>query len=113
MRIMQRNCNHECDAALSGHSEGGNFFPENPNVLGFKDMETSSPDYEYEATLETQVAIRAANATSHQGDRRMRLTGTLDSQRSRSLRRKPPCPVRSMQLIRRKPPAAGRISVAA
>src|SRR6266436_3095791 len=37
-------------------------FPENPNVLGFKDMENSSPDYEYEATLETQVAILRSNA---------------------------------------------------
>src|SRR6266481_4953302 len=37
-------------------------FPENPNALGFKDMETSSPDYEYEATLETQVAILRSNA---------------------------------------------------
>src|SRR5437899_4208806 len=37
-------------------------YPENPNVLGFKDMETSSPDYEYEATLATQVAILRSNA---------------------------------------------------
>src|SRR3984893_9868585 len=37
-------------------------FPENPNVLGFKDMENSSPDYEYEATLETQVAILRSDA---------------------------------------------------
>jgi capsular exopolysaccharide synthesis family protein len=32
-------------------------FPENPNALGFKDLENSSPDFEYEATLETQAAI--------------------------------------------------------
>jgi capsular exopolysaccharide synthesis family protein len=32
-------------------------FPETPNVLGFKGIEDSSPDYEYEVTLETQAAI--------------------------------------------------------
>src|SRR6202451_4499305 len=33
-------------------------FPENPNVLGFKDAATSTPDdFDYEATLETQAAI--------------------------------------------------------
>ena len=32
-------------------------FPENPNALGFKDAETSNPDFDYEATLETQAAI--------------------------------------------------------
>src|ERR1700747_366459 len=32
-------------------------FPEVPHVLGFKDAENVPPDYEYEATLETQVAI--------------------------------------------------------
>src|ERR1017187_130713 len=32
-------------------------FPENPNALGFKDVENSGPDFEYEATLETQAAI--------------------------------------------------------
>jgi succinoglycan biosynthesis transport protein ExoP len=37
-------------------------FPENPNALGFKDMENSSPDYEFEATLETQVAILRSDA---------------------------------------------------
>src|ERR1700730_8343753 len=38
-------------------------FPENPNVLGFKDMAGSSPvDYEYEAALETQVAILRSDA---------------------------------------------------
>jgi polysaccharide biosynthesis transport protein len=37
-------------------------FPENPNVLGFKDIESSAPDYEYEATLETQVAILRSDA---------------------------------------------------
>src|SRR5260370_32098274 len=32
-------------------------FPETPNVLGFKDGENSSPDYQYDVTLETQAAI--------------------------------------------------------
>src|SRR6267143_6791956 len=29
-------------------------FPETPNVLGFKDAGNSSPDFDYESTLETQ-----------------------------------------------------------
>ena len=37
-------------------------FPENPNVLGFKDAENGSPDYEYEATMETQAAILRSDA---------------------------------------------------
>ncbi|MGA7632344.1 MAG: Wzz/FepE/Etk N-terminal domain-containing protein, partial [Terriglobales bacterium] len=37
-------------------------FPENPNVLGFKDAENSSPDFDYEATLETQAAILRSDA---------------------------------------------------
>jgi len=37
-------------------------FPETPNVLGFKDGENSSPDYEYEVTLETQAAILRSDA---------------------------------------------------
>jgi polysaccharide biosynthesis transport protein len=37
-------------------------FPENPNVLGFKDNENYSPDFEYEATLETQAAILRSDA---------------------------------------------------
>jgi succinoglycan biosynthesis transport protein ExoP len=37
-------------------------FPENPNVLGFKDLENSSPDYEYEVNLETQAAILRSDA---------------------------------------------------
>src|SRR5712691_6274291 len=28
-------------------------FPENPNVLGFKDVQDSSPDYQYDVALET------------------------------------------------------------
>ena len=37
-------------------------FPENPNVLGFKDMEDSPVDYQYDAALETQVAILRSDA---------------------------------------------------
>jgi polysaccharide biosynthesis transport protein len=37
-------------------------FPENPNVLGFKDGENSNPDFDYEATLETQAAILRSDA---------------------------------------------------
>src|SRR5215472_2982177 len=37
-------------------------FPEVPNVLGFKDQENGSPDYDYQATLETQVAILRSDA---------------------------------------------------
>ena len=37
-------------------------FPENPNVLGFKDGENSSPDFDYEVTLETQAAILRSDA---------------------------------------------------
>jgi len=48
-------------------------FPENQNVLGFKDMENSSPDYEYEATLETQVAILRSDALALKVIEAMRL----------------------------------------
>jgi polysaccharide biosynthesis transport protein len=37
-------------------------FPENPNVLGFKDFEDSSPDYQYDVALETQAAILRSDA---------------------------------------------------
>src|ERR1700723_1692624 len=37
-------------------------FPENPNALGLKDAETSNPDFDYEATLETQAAILRSDA---------------------------------------------------
>src|SRR5271154_7081754 len=37
-------------------------FPENPNVLGFKDGDNSNPDFDYEATLETQAAILRSDA---------------------------------------------------
>src|ERR1700728_2846765 len=48
-------------------------FPEVPNVLGFKDIENSSPDYEYEATLETQVAILRSDALALKVIEAMRL----------------------------------------
>ena len=48
-------------------------FPENPNALGFKDMENSSPDYEFEATLETQVAILRSDALALKVIEAMRL----------------------------------------
>src|SRR5882762_8050323 len=48
-------------------------FPENPNVLGFKDVENSSPDYEYQATLETQVAILRSDALAIKVIEAMRL----------------------------------------
>jgi capsular exopolysaccharide synthesis family protein len=37
-------------------------FPETPNVLGFKGGEESSPDYQYDVTLETQAAILRSDA---------------------------------------------------
>jgi exopolysaccharide transport family protein len=37
-------------------------FPENPNVLGFKDAEFSSPDFDYEATMATQAAVLRSDA---------------------------------------------------
>jgi capsular exopolysaccharide synthesis family protein len=37
-------------------------FPETPNVLGFKDAGNSSPDFDYESTLETQAAILRSDA---------------------------------------------------
>ncbi len=37
-------------------------FPETPNALGFKGIEDSSPDYDYDLTLETQAAILRSDA---------------------------------------------------
>jgi len=37
-------------------------FPESPNVLGFKDFQDSSPDYDYDVALETQAAILRSDA---------------------------------------------------
>jgi succinoglycan biosynthesis transport protein ExoP len=48
-------------------------FPENPNVLGFKDVENNSPDYEYEATLETEAAILRSDALALKVSEAMRL----------------------------------------
>ena len=48
-------------------------FPETPNVLGFKDLENSSPDFEYEATLETQAAILRSDALAMKVIEAMRL----------------------------------------
>ncbi|MGA8811466.1 MAG: GNVR domain-containing protein, partial [Candidatus Sulfotelmatobacter sp.] len=48
-------------------------FPENPNVLGFKDTEGSAPDYDYEVTLETQAAILRSDALAMKVIEAMRL----------------------------------------
>jgi succinoglycan biosynthesis transport protein ExoP len=37
-------------------------FPETPNVLGFKDQENGSVDYQYDVALETQAAILRSDA---------------------------------------------------
>src|ERR1019366_9551431 len=37
-------------------------FPENPNVLGFKDFQNASADYETELSLATQAAILRSDA---------------------------------------------------
>jgi polysaccharide biosynthesis transport protein len=48
--------------------------PENPNTLGFKDMqENNYPDFEFEATLETQVAILRSDALALKVIEAMRL----------------------------------------
>jgi len=75
------NCNPECDTLVPGNIESA-IFPENPNVLGFKDMENSSPDYEYESRpLETQVAILRSDALALKVIEAMRLYQDLDSRR--------------------------------
>jgi len=48
-------------------------FPETPNVLGFKDGENGSPDYDYESTLETQAAILRSDALAVKVIEAMRL----------------------------------------
>src|SRR5215472_6300679 len=48
-------------------------FPEVANVLGFKDVENSYPDYDYEATLETQVSILRSDALALKVIEAMRL----------------------------------------
>ena len=48
-------------------------FPENPNLLGFKDMEHGSPDYDSDETLQTQVAILRSDALALKVIEAMRL----------------------------------------
>ena len=49
-------------------------FPEVPNVLGFKDgVDNNYPDYDYEAALETQVAILRSDALAMKVIEAMRL----------------------------------------
>jgi succinoglycan biosynthesis transport protein ExoP len=48
-------------------------FPEVPNVLGFKDMQEYSQDFELEATLQTQVAILRSDALALKVIEAMRL----------------------------------------
>ena len=48
-------------------------FPETPNVLGFKDAGSSSPDFDYESTLETQAAILRSDSLAMKVIEAMRL----------------------------------------
>jgi len=48
-------------------------FPENPNALGFKGLEDSSPDYQYDVALETQAAILRSDALAMKAIEAMRL----------------------------------------
>ena len=48
-------------------------FPENPNALGFKGLEDSSPDYQYDVALETQAAILRSDALAMKVIQAMRL----------------------------------------
>ena len=48
-------------------------FPENQNVLGFKDLEENSPDYQYDVALETQAAILRSDALAMNVIEAMRL----------------------------------------
>src|SRR5579864_5062204 len=48
-------------------------FPENPNALGFKGIEDSSPDYQYDVALETQAAILRSDALAMKVIEAMRL----------------------------------------
>ena len=48
-------------------------FPENRNVLGFKDVQDSLPDYDYESALETQVAVLRSDALAIKVIEAMRL----------------------------------------
>jgi succinoglycan biosynthesis transport protein ExoP len=48
-------------------------FPETPNVLGFKDVEENSPDFQYDVALETQAAILRSDALAMRVIEAMRL----------------------------------------
>src|SRR6202522_1272778 len=67
-------------------------FPENPNVLGFKDGDTSAPAFDYEATLATQAAILRRDALAAEViqvmhlDQDRRFTGAPPSQSEGSIR---------------------------
>src|SRR5579864_7675797 len=63
-------------------------FPESPNVLGFKGLDESSPDSEYDVTLETQAAIFRSDALAMKViegmrlDQNPRFTGAATRQRT-------------------------------
>jgi succinoglycan biosynthesis transport protein ExoP len=67
-------------------------FPETPNVLGFKGVEDTSPDYGYDLALETQAAILRSDALAMKVIEDMRLdqnskfTGAAHPQAEDSLR---------------------------
>src|SRR3954462_8736699 len=48
-------------------------FPETPNFLGFKNLDDSSPDYQYNVALETQAAILRSDALAMEVIKAMRL----------------------------------------
>lgn len=48
-------------------------FPETPNVLGFKNLDDNSPDYQYDVALETQAAILRSDALAMEVIQEMRL----------------------------------------
>jgi polysaccharide biosynthesis transport protein len=67
-------------------------FPETPNVLGFKGMEESSPDYQYDVALETQAAILRSDALAMKVieavhlDRNPKFAGAMHPQAEDSIR---------------------------
>ena len=62
-------------------------FPETPNVLGFKDAGSSSPDFDYESTLETQAAILRSDALAMKVIEAMRLDQNPNFTQSTTLQR--------------------------
>ena len=72
-------------------------FPETPNVLGFKDGENSSPDYDYESALETQAAILRSDALAMKVIETMRLDENPKFTPSATQRNGDSLPVSSMQ----------------